>query len=62
MYYPHGQKVGDEGAVDRRADEPKTDDSGMPNAQQRGNKDIESPNEIGTPDFSSSFEVAGQVT
>ena len=62
MYYPHGQKVGDEGIVDRRADEQhQKKNSGTPNAEQRGNKDTKSPDEIGRPDFSSSSMVTGQV-
>jgi hypothetical protein len=33
----------------------------MPNAQQRGNKDTKSPDEICRSDFSSSSMVTGQV-
>ena len=52
----------DEGAVDRRADEqPKKSTSGMPNAQQRGNKVKKSRNEMCRPDFSSFSLVRIQV-
>ena len=59
---PYGQEVGDEGICGpgRRRTAPKKN-SGTPNAQQRGNKDTTSPDEIGRPDFFSSSMVTGQV-
>ena len=55
---PYGQEVGDEGICGPgRRRTSKINHSGMSNAQQRGNKDTKSPNEICRPDFSSSSIV-----
>ena len=59
---PYGQKVGDEGTCGpARQRTAKQNHSGMPKAQQRGNKDTKSPDESCRPDFSSSSMVTGQV-
>ena len=56
-----GRKLATRESVDRRADEqPKNNTSGMPNAQQKGNKDTKSPNESCRSDFCSSSMVTGQ--
>ena len=47
-----GRKLAMRESVDRRADEqPKNNTSGMPNAQQKGNKDTKSPHESCRSDF-----------
>jgi hypothetical protein len=44
---PYEQKVGDEGTCGpARRGTAKINHSGMPNAQQRGNKDTKSPNDV----------------
>ena len=55
------EKLAMRGAVDRRPDEHPKKKSGMPNAQQKGNKDTTSPIEVCRHDFSSSSMVIGQV-
>ena len=55
------EKVGDEGTCGpARRRTANINHSGMPNAQQKGNKDTKSPNESCRSDFCSSSMVTGQ--